>query len=446
MLMLARKNLSSDNINFIRGNADAETKRIEKLVEFTSSAKKITGITNALYTLSEGYFTAFKGLQIGNIYSTVATNEIQGFNIRVGFRTYQTLNDRFRISGFTTYGFRNKNISYGLEGRYLLAKSNRITIDAAYLNDYQQAGITTFVGSRILPDAQNESKAIFSRGKNFYLSKIQRTSFKISLEPYKNLEVGAMANYSIIESGAPKKFSLAFFNPETKRMETKTNDFNTVFFINYTPKREVFGTGVDQNLGSKLNPTLSVNFITGFNDIGESQFKYQKINILYNYPIYLGKFGVMNSTVIAGKTFNAVPLSLATGVSANQTYFYAPNTFALLNYYQFVADQFVQFNIDHHFNGFIINHIPILNLTKIRSVLLFRSYIGSISDGTIALNRSSIKYSVPKKPYIEYGFGLENIGFGNIRPLRIDFVWNNISNMHRNSPKFGIRFGFKTSF
>ena len=141
-----------------------------------------------------------------------------------------------------------------------------------------------------------------------------------------------------------------------------------------------------------------------------------------------------------------MPLSLASAVSANQTYFYARNTFALLNYYQFVADQFVQLNVDHHFNGFLINHIPLLNKTKMRSILLFRSYLGSVSAGTIALNRSNVKYHVPSKPYVEYGFGLENIGFGNLRPLRVDFIWNNISNNSRDSPKFGIRFGFKTTF
>lgn len=432
----------------IAENADAETKRVEKLVEFTSNTKKITGITNALYTFSEGYFNAFKGIQLGNIYSTVASNEIQGFNFRLGFRTYQSLNDRFRILGFATYGFKNNSVSFGLESRYLLAKKQRLIVDAAYIDDYQQAGLTNFVGDHILPDAQNESKAIFNRGRNYYLSKIDKVSAKISMEPYKNIEFGVVGNYSTIESAAPDLFSLAFINPETHTLETKTNDFNTTFFINYTPKREVFGTGVDRNYGIRLHPSLLVNFITGFSDFGESQFKYQKINILYNHPVFVGKFGVLDPTIIAGKTFNPVPLSLASGVSANQTYFYAPNTFALLNYYQFVADQFVQFNLDHHFNGFIINHIPILNRTKFRSVLLFRSYMGTISQGTIDLNRSNIKYNVPRKPYIEYGFGIENIGFGNLRPLRVDFIWNNISSKNNPavSPKFGIRFGFNTTF
>lgn len=208
--------------------------------------------------------------------------------------------------------------------------------------------------------------------------------------------MGILGSYSTIQSAAPDLFSLAFINPETHNLENMTNDFNTTFFINYTPRREVFGTGVDRNLGIKLHPSLLINFTRGFSDFGESQFKYQKINILYNHPIFLGKFGVFDPTIIAGKTFNPVPLSLASGVSANQTYFYAPNTFALLNYYQFVADEFVQFNIDHHFNGFIINHIPVLNKTKFRSVLIFRSYMGKISDEMINLNRSTIKYNVPK--------------------------------------------------
>lgn len=91
--------------DLIAENTDYETKRIQKLVELTSSSSKIVSTTNALYTFSEGYFNVFKGLQLGNIYSAVASNEVQGFNLRLGFRTYQSLNDRFRIQGFTTYGF-----------------------------------------------------------------------------------------------------------------------------------------------------------------------------------------------------------------------------------------------------------------------------------------------------------------------------------------------------
>ncbi|KUG13336.1 DUF5686 family protein [Elizabethkingia miricola] len=435
---------SDSSKDLIDENTDYETRRIEKLVELTSSSSKIVNTANALYTFSEGYFNVFKGLQLGNIYSAVASNEIQGFNVRLGFRTYQSLNDRFRVQGFTTYGFKNHSLSYGLEGKYLLVNKGRLILDAAYTNDYQQAGLNNFVGDYLLPDPQNESKALLNRGRNFYLSKINKAAVKVSLEPYKNFEIGVLANYNKIESASPDLFSIAFFNSKSQSIETKINDFSTTVFFNYTPRRENFGTGVERNYGIKLHPTFSVNFVEGF-----GEFKYKKLNILYNHPIFMGKYGVLNPTFIAGKIFNPLPLSLLYGVSANQTYFYAPNTFALLNYYQFVSDEFLQLNVEHHFNGFIFNHVPLLNKTKFRDVLFFRSYVGNISSSSIALNRSSIQYNVPAKPYIEYGFGIENIGFGNLRPLRIDFIWNNntsskfISNPF---PRFGIRFGFNTTF
>jgi hypothetical protein len=39
------------------------------------------------------------------------------------------------------------------------------------------------------------------------------------------------------------------------------------------------------------------------------------------------------------------------------------------------------------------------------------------------MNAGNITLSTPNKPYYEYGFGIENIGWGNFRLLRIDFNW-----------------------
>jgi hypothetical protein len=50
--------------------------------------------------------------------------------------------------------------------------------------------------------------------------------------------------------------------------------------------------------------------------------------------------------------------------------------------------------------------------------------------------------------YYEYGFGLENIGYQNIRPIRVDFIWRreHTSINGLPSPKFAIRFGTKVDF
>ena len=46
----------------------------------------------------------------------------------------------------------------------------------------------------------------------------------------------------------------------------------------------------------------------------------------------------------------------------------------------------------------------------------------------------------------EYGFGIENIGFGNIRMLRIDFNWRGNYLENPGAQKFGIKFGLQYNY
>jgi hypothetical protein len=66
------------------------------------------------------------------------------------------------------------------------------------------------------------------------------------------------------------------------------------------------------------------------------------------------------------------------------------------------------------------------------------------------MNLSNITYLAPdKRPYQEFGFGIENIGYGNLRPLRVDFTWRNeyeFNNPHNTTPKFGVLVGVKADF
>jgi hypothetical protein len=115
-----------------------------------------------------------------------------------------------------------------------------------------------------------------------------------------------------------------------------------------------------------------------------------------------------------------------------------------------MADQYIMGQFDYHLNGLIFNRIPLLRKLKIREVLFYRAVYGTISDKNIAINQSNIPYVAPdSKPYQEFGFGIDNIGFENIRPLRIDFVWRNdykFQNIHNKTPKFGVLVGVKVDF
>jgi len=121
----------------------------------------------------------------------------------------------------------------------------------------------------------------------------------------------------------------------------------------------------------------------------------------------------------------------------------------LLNYYDFVTDTYAVGHFVHHFNGFILNRLPLLRKLKLRTVASFRAAYGTISDENIAINRSNMNYAAPTdKLYYEYSVGVENIGYGNIRFIRVDAVWrsNYTSANGLHSPKFAIRMAFRPDF
>jgi hypothetical protein len=272
--------------------------------------------------------------------------------------------------------------------------------------------------------------------------------FRLDSEFLKNLHIGITFNHNIINSAAPELFSMNYFDKYTSQIKSETKDVNTDLYLTYTPGMDVTGFGVDKKEGIKLHSTFMFNYKRGYKNILGGDFNYNRIQILYNNPISLGKFGVFNATIGAGKTFEPTPLSILTAVSSNQTYFLLPNTFALLNYYDFVADTYLEGHFEHHFNGLIMNRIPLIKKLKLRSLLTFRGVYGTISNGSKEINRSSINYAAPTKPYFEYGFGFENIGMGNLRPFRLDFIWRSkFQNSNGlNNPMFGIRIGINTTF
>ena len=123
-----------------------------------------------------------------------------------------------------------------------------------------------------------------------------------------------------------------------------------------------------------------------------------------------------------------------------------PNTFALLDYYEFVADQYFTFQAEHHFNGKIFSYIPLIKKLKLREVAFYRTAVGTLNQSSVLINSSNLILKAPNKPYYEYGFGIENIGFGNVRILRIDFNWRGNYLENPAARKFGIKFGLQAYF
>ncbi len=434
-----------------------DNKDTYKLITSVKSKKRIKKITGFINTISSGYINVDTlNIQFGPFWTALANNEVEGLRTRIGFRTFKTKDDRFRLSGHVAYGTKDKEFKYGLEAKYLLSYKPRIAVSAAYQNDIEQLGSSLFNTTQLLGNTFG-STALFSRGNNFFLSNVEKYATNFDYAINNNLRVGFNLSHSRISSASPENFSVSYReNPGDVNFVSSVTDVASDIYVSFTPGRFVYGLGVEQRFGRNVFPSIVLNYRHGYKGVLNGTHDYDRIQIKYNQPILLGKFGLLDTTVEGGKTFGQVPVSLMNVIPANQSFSLVPNTFSLLNFYDFVTDTYVSTHLEHHFNGFILNRIPLVRKLNLRSLLTFRAAYGTVSDGNRALNdgvinsvgTENIQYNAPNKVYYEYGFGFENIGYGNLRFLRVDAIWRSNYRAPANSiavptPKFAIRIGIK---
>ena len=172
-------------------------------------------------------------------------------------------------------------------------------------------------------------------------------------------------------------------------------------------------------------------------------FEYSKIQGLYTQPWNLGGFGRLLSTVEAGTILDPVPLGLLSPIPGNQTYFSLYNTFANLDFYEFVSDTYVSLHLQHNFGGRIFSRIPGLRDLDLREVVGFRAVWGQISDENIALNQpNGLLLQSPEDIYWEWSVGIGNI----FRIFRLDFNFRGNYLDNPGAREFGVTGVFGFSF
>lgn len=407
---------------------------IYKLIDTLKTVPKFKRIYNLMSILGSGYVEV-NNFDFGPIFSTLGTNDVEGIRVRVGGRTYFSQNDKWRLQTYLAYGFKDDQVKYGVQGKWMLNPKNRFTIGGGNKRDVEQIGVSLTTTNDIL-GRSFASSAFFSSGDNSKLTSINLTNVFFSIEPRHNLKFRVGTSYRTLKSASPETFNLDYWvDKENGIQESKTIQSEIDVSMKYTPNRKTVGWGVERNEVSDTYSTLYLSYSHGLKGVFESDFKYQKIQVYYRQPILIGGFGRMFTTIELGKTFGEVPLGLLSVVPGNQSYFTIENTYSLLDYYEFVTDTYASIHIDHNFNGRFFSRIPFLRKLNWRELVGFKGVWGEISDENIALNASNINYLAPTKMYYEYSVGVGNI----FKVLRVDFSWRGNYRDLPNATNFAIK-------
>jgi hypothetical protein len=411
---------------------------VYKMLDTLQTVKKFKQMYSLVSILGSGY-VEFKNFDYGPIFSSFGFNEVEGVRLRVGGRTYFGPNDPWRIQAFTAYGSDDHKFKYGLSGKWMLDKKNRIIISGGNRRDIEQIGASLTTTNDVM-GRSFASSALFTTGSNGKLTNINLTNIAVEIEPVKNLIFQLGISHRTLVSASPT-FSLDYFTDlsrTTTQSEVKQSEANIQ--IEFMPNRRTIGFGVERDVVDNPYSRFFINYSHGFKGVLNSDFKYEKLQLYYKQPIIIGPLGRTNITMELGKTFGTIPLGLMSVIPGNQTYFTIENTFSNLNFYEFISDQYLTLKWDHNFNGRIFARIPFMRKLNWREIIGIRGVYGSISNANRAINASGLAYNAPENGYWEYSAGIGNI----FKVFRIDFSWRGNYLNVPDATKFAIKgaFGF----
>ena len=406
-----------DENRFEKLNKDE--RKIYAMIDTLKTVKRFKQLYSLVSILGSGYIEIPKWhFDYGPIFSTVGFNEVEGWRLRAGGRTYFGPNDLWRIQGYTAYGFEDNKFKYGISGKWMIDKKNRIILSGGNRRDVEQIGASLTSTNDVLGRSY-ASSGLFTTGANGKLTSINLTTLAAEIEPIKNVTFQLGFSYRTLES-ASDTFKLDYYTgntPTTTKSKVTQSELNVQ--IEMTPNKKTIGYGVERRDIDSPYSRIFINYGQGFKGFINSDFDYQKIQLYYKQPVVIGAIGRSNFTMELGKTFGQVPLGLMSVVPGNQTLFIIDNTFSNLNFYEFVADQYATLQWEHNFQGKIFARIPYLRKLNLREIIGVRGVYGTVSDENVAINASGLIYQAPEKPYWEYSAGIGNI----FKVFRLDFAW-----------------------
>jgi hypothetical protein len=418
---------------------------VYKMLDTLKTVKKFKRLYNLGSILASGYIEFNElPLDYGPIFSTFGFNEVEGLRLRAGGRTYFGRNDLWRLEGFMAYGFKDDKFKYGISGKWLIDKKNRLIISGGNRRDVEQIGASLTTSTDVLGRSL-ASSSVVGTGANDKLTSINLTSLAIEAEPLRNVIFRLGGNYRTLESASPT-FSLDYNTENGVASEIK--QFESSLSVSYFPTRKMTGFGVERKIANDDFARFFAQVSRGDKSIMNSDFDYTKLQFSYTQPWQMGGFGRLYTTIETGKTFGEVPLGLLSVIPGNQSYFSIYNTFSQLDFYEFVSDTYASFHFEHNFNGRLFSRIPFLRKLNLREIVSLRGVWGEISQENTDLNNTGLPNAIPlvapsNEPYYEYSLGIGNI----FKVFRIDFNFRgNYKDIidYPDARKFGVTgsFGF----
>lgn len=423
---------------------DSLTLAEKSVYHLIDTVKEIPTIKNYL-TLADllinGYYRA-GNLSLGPLINTYSYNNVEGNRVRLGFKTNSGFDQKWILGGYLAYGTKDQDLKFRTSVDYILSRKHWTEMGINFSHDLNQVAL---LSDNYLYQRNNLFGAFTRFGRIDKRKVFDQDLFNIYIR--RDLFKGFTEKVSFSSWSLDPQFLFNFKEP-------KGGGFSQQLFVSELQFESKWSPGAQPLLSETFNrpvnlktnvtsPVFTFRYTLGLKNVFNSDIAYHKFSLNVTQTLKMGVLGRGKYSFSAGYIPSNVPYPLLENHLGNQTFIYNPNAFNLMNFFEFASDKYVSLNYTQHFEGLLLNSIPVIKTFKWRLVGTANILYGGISQ----VNRNNIVNSAAiglrglnNSPYIEAGYGVENI----LKFLRVDFIhrltYRDNNNSFIGGPKnFGIK-------
>ena len=404
------------------------------------SLKQVPRLINVRYVaqmLATG-FLHWKKFDIGQYYTFYSWNDIEGNRFKFGGVTSNDFSKRLELKGYLAYGNQDNRFKSKIGFRWFVNKNktNRRLLTVQYKSDLEQLSLSA------------NSLSL----DNILTSALRRTALK---QVTNVREFRLMFEYEWFTGFMNK---IIFFNRKLTPLGEFKFERNTpssieniqslttteiIFQTRFAYQEKYISGEFDRtSLGSKY-PVLQFEIGFGVPKVLNSEFSYIKAKFRIADRFRINPLGYTDYVINFGKIWGTAPYLFLELHQGSQTYTLDPLAFNMMNIFEFASDRYAYLFLEHHFEGFFFNKVPLLRKLKWREVVSIKSVIGDMTKANLAqLNYNKGLDPQLHRPYLESGVAIENI----FKLVRIDALWRMTHLERPGARRFGVRVSLSFRF
>jgi len=407
--------------------------------------------TMDLVTLFLAGYKNYGPFEMGPASTFYSFNPVEGFRARLGGRTTPELSKRYYFETYGAYGTRDQQFKYFLSTTYSLNDKSIYSFPQSYLRASYQHD-TKIPGQELQFVQEDNFLLSFKRGANdmWLYNDILRLDYVHEYENHFSYKLG-FKKWGQSPAGA------LFFQDLVGNNLNNVNRVNTTELsleLRYAPHETFYQGKLYRVPIINSYPIFTLRYNQGIKDLFSGSYNYQSVTGNISKRFYLSQLGYTDVIAEGNYTFGKVPFPLLDIAHANQTYSLQLESYNLMNFQEFVSDHYASINIDHNFNGFFFNKVPLLKKLKLREIIDFKALWGGVRSENNPANDPSllrfpssstgvpITYALNKGPYMEGSVGVGNI----FKLIRVDLVRRFSYLDHPEVAQWGIRTRVKFDF